>query len=345
MKKAKIVLMTIAALFALTGCQNNKKQNAVKKQSGTAVVRQNNNHNDSNSDSDSSNDSDQDNSENWDSAKQDKLDTFFTAWSKTMKQDYEKYDGNGQIQTAAGEEFPKDFDKVEVDGQKATLAYKASGEGNAAYNVIAIYNYDKGEATSHITYFFAFHDDQPIVLVDETTNGNYVQAKETANQDLINGFKDIAAGKNAIMTSSGEATSSNSSSNANDNDSENTSAEDPKLIGTFIGLLKAGDWFKDNVKSGHMYIGKDDTSAKLKDYYCITTNGDPTSYFWFKQDGDQIIVKYVKPKKGQSVAEAGLTTETYAISRLKNDYYVNSGQKQEVNGYVDELKPLSEANK
>ena len=32
------------------------------------------------------------------------------------------------------------------------------------------------------------------------------------------------------------------------------------------------------------------------------------------------------------------------LTVLKNDYYVNSGQKAEVNGYVNALKPIEDAN-
>lgn len=39
-----------------------------------------------------------------------------------------------------------------------------------------------------------------------------------------------------------------------------------------------------------------------------------------------------------------MKTEHYTVSRLKQDYYVNSGQKQEVNRYVKALKPVEDAN-
>lgn len=330
-KKGVLLLMTLAAL-GLTACQN--RQGAqVKKSSGSAVVKQtkNNGKRHFGTRKTGSHESE----DNWDDTKQDKLDNFFDAWAKTMKQSYDKYDGDGQIETAAGEKFPQDFDKVKVNGNKASLAYHPNGEGDADYNVVAIYNYDKGEAASHITYFFAFHDNQPIVLVDETTNGDYVQTKETANQDLIHGFADIAAGKNAYMTDSGES----STAGSNTASSTNNETEDPKLIGVFVGLLKNGDWFKDQLKRGHMYFGTNwSEKGKIKGYDYITANGDPTSYYWFKQEGNNIVIKFVDISHAKSVATAPVKTEVYAISRLKNDYYVNSGQKAEVDSYVSRLK-------
>lgn len=339
-KKSLILIGTILGAFCLAGCQQNASK--VTKQSGSGTLRTNksnlktNTNNDSNSDSEDNNNS----SSNWNSEKQDKLDDFFDDWSETMKQNYDKYDGSGQIETAAGEEFPKDFDKVYVNNQKVSMTYEPSGRGSSDYNVVAIYNYDK-DGASHITYFFAFHNGQPIVLVDETTNGDRVLAKETANKDLINGFNDIAAGKNATMTASGETSSDSSDT---DTDTNASDTEDPKLIGTFVGLLESGDWFKENIKEGMMYFGTNWNHGKMKGYDYITANGDPTSYFWFKQNGDTVTVKYVDASHSDSVAEAPIKTEHFTVEHLKSDYYVNSGQKQEVNSYVAKLKPISEAN-
>lgn len=334
-KKSLTLLITALALTSLAGCQNNKKNTTVSKQTGVGQVKTNKSGSDT--DSNENNDSNSNtNSSTWDSEKQEKLDDFFDDWSDTMDQDYDKYEGSGQIKTAAGEEFPKEFDRVTLNGQKVSLAYEPDGKGDSDYNVVAIYNYDKDEGASHITYFFAFHNGQPVVLVDETTNGDEVQVKETANKDLINGFNAIAAGKNASMTDSGETDSDE------DTDADNSENEDPKLIGTFIGLLKAGDWFKENVNHGHMYFSENSGTGKKKGFDCITTGGAPDSYYWFKQEGDEVIVKYSDTSNGHCVADGFYKTEKYSVDRLKQDYYVNSGQKQEVNGYVKKIKPIED---
>lgn len=51
-------------------------------------------------------------------------------------------------------------------------------------------------------------------------------------------------------------------------------------------------------------------------------------------------MKYSDPD--HVVSDGVYKTEHYTVDRLKSDYYVNSGQKAEVNGYVNKLKPLSE---
>lgn len=320
MRKTGIIVLAAVAALTLTACH--KQQTApVKKSSGTAIVKQNKNKgrrhfgvNKSNSEE-----------TNWDNTKQDKLDNFFDQWAKTMKQSYDKYSGSGQIETAAGEKFPQDFDKVQVNGAKANLAYHADGEGDADYNVVAIYNYDKGEGASHVTYFFAFHNNQPIVLVDETTNGDYVQVKETANQDLINGFNDIANGRDAHMNNS-----ESSSAESNASDADNSETEDPKLIGVFLELLKYSNLFKAAVSHQHEFYGTVDQGKKSVMGYHYIYDGNPANYIYYKQVGNKVIVKIPNGKT--------LNTEVYTIDRLRNDYYVNSGQKAEVNKYVSELQ-------
>lgn len=329
MKKIIEMIFVGTIMLTVAGCQNHKKS-TITKQTGVGKVQKTNSSNDDNDRGNRTFGSNSNTSgSTWNSEKQDKLDDFLDDWATTMNQEYEKYDGDGQITTAAGEKFPRDFNRVYVNGQKVSLSYEPSGKGNADYNVVAIYNYDKDEGASHITYFFAFHKNRPIVLVDETTNGDKVVAKETENRDLINGFNSIAAGQNA------------SKSNANvSNSKDNNSKEDPKLIGVFIGLLKDGDWFKGNLKDGHMYFSDDSGYGKTKGYDCITTGGDPQSYYWFKQNGNDITVKYNDPN--HSPAEGIYKTEHYTVDRLESDYYVNSSQKDEVNGYVDALKSLDD---
>lgn len=329
MNKKILGLITAGALMmTLTGCQNNK-QSSVSKQNGVGQVKKNTSGNSKEGRKFGST-----SNVNWNSDKQDELDDFFDDWASSMNQEYDKYSGDGEITTAAGEKFPRYFNRVYMNNQKVSLAYEPDGKGNADYNVVAIYNYDKDEGASHITYFFAFHDNQPIVLVDETTNGDRVLVKETANRDLINGFNDIAAGK--------EPDDIGDDNNETDSNDDSASTEDPKLIGVFVGLLKDGDWFKDNLKDGHMYFSDNAGHGKTKGFDCITTNGSPASYFWFKQEGNDVIVKYSDPD--HVVSDGVYKTEHYTVDRLKSDYYVNSGQKSEVNGYVDGLKSLDDAD-
>lgn len=117
----------------------------------------------------------------------------------------------------------------------------------------------------------------------------------------------------------------------------------PQQLGTLVALYQDPDWFKEYLKDGIMYYGTEDGSGKeIAGYNYVTANGDPTSYIYFKQNGDDVTIKQVIPEGDESVAEASLHTKHITVSRLLSDYYVNQSQKDEVNGYADQLKPESQ---
>lgn len=131
----------------------------------------------------------------WNNEKEAKFESFFADWSRGMDQDYTKYTG-GQLKTASGSEFPAMFDRFDVNDQPVSIGLSNNGEGNNDYNVVAMYNYNKPGApgTMHITYFFAFHNGEPVVLVDQSTNGSRIKATVTENKKLSDGFAQIANG-------------------------------------------------------------------------------------------------------------------------------------------------------
>ncbi|MBW1606103.1 hypothetical protein [Lactobacillus sp. Sy-1] len=82
-------------------------------------------------------------------------------------------------------------------------------------------------------------------------------------------------------------------------------------------------------------------SNQVQGFSVLTGNGDPTSYIYYKRDGDNVTYKEWVPGP-QGVADGHFSTKTDTVSRLINDYYVNQGQKDEVNGYVAKIKPEKE---
>ena len=117
----------------------------------------------------------------------------------------------------------------------------------------------------------------------------------------------------------------------------------PQQLGTLVALYQDPDWFKSGVSDGFMYYGiEDDSRKEVAGYNFVTENGDPTSYIYFKQNGDDVTIKQVIPEGDEIVAEASLHTKHITVSRLLSDYYVNQSQKDEVNGYADQLKPESQ---
>lgn len=129
----------------------------------------------------------------WNTSKDKQLDAFMTQWSQTMNQDYTKYDGVHELDISTGLLYPRHLSDVIFKGQRASIAWAPSGKGTHEYNVVAIYNHDGTEPPlpNHITYFFAFRNDSPIVLVDQSRDGTPTLG-ETENVKLKEGFARIA---------------------------------------------------------------------------------------------------------------------------------------------------------
>ena len=79
-------------------------------------------------------------------------------------------------------------------------------------------------------------------------------------------------------------------------------------------------------------------------YDFISANGDPTSYIYYKKNGDTVTIKYVDPKGSECVADAGFTTKTVSYHNLLQDYYQNQSQKDEVNSDASQLKSWASVN-
>lgn len=120
------------------------------------------------------------------------------------------------------------------------------------------------------------------------------------------------------------------------NNSHNLSTQQ---LGTLVALYQEPDWFKDGISDGMMWYGNGSDGFSY-----VTANGDPTSWLYFKRNGNDVTIKYVDPKEGQSVAEASTTTKHVTVSGLLRDYYTNQSQKDEVNGYANKLKPELDYN-
>lgn len=156
---------------------------------------------------------------------------------------------------------------------------------------------------------------------------------------------------NASSESSVSQQTSNSTQN-NNQDSKTSSSNStsqatnisPETVGVLVALWKSPDWFKGGLEGGSMYYGDNWKygDEKTKGYNFITAKGDPTSYIYYKQNGDDVIVKYVDPKEGEAVAEASITSKEVSLKGLLRDYYTTKDQQAEVNDYVSKLKPYKD---
>lgn len=134
----------------------------------------------------------------WDKTKDEQLQAFINSWEVQMGQTYTKYDGKNSLKTSPGTTYPDIFNGngVYSDGQKLSIGWAPTGKGPYEYNVVAIYNYDGDQPPlpNHITYLFAFHNGQPVALVDQSREGD-VRVSPTQNTDVAENFKSIASGK------------------------------------------------------------------------------------------------------------------------------------------------------
>ena len=232
MKKGFLLVPLLTSAVLLGGCENSQvshsthQNNAVKT---NKVADQNNQKNQSSATAATTTAaSDQQEQSLWNQSKNQKLASFMQKWGATMNQQYKSY-GPGNNTNFYGIAFPQQFDQtlLKVDNQTVSMKWSNDGTGNADYNVVAIYcDSDTAQPMNEHLYLFTFHNGNPVVLITQQTNGNVTKSanngpddglhfKETANQDLSNGFKAIANGKTTTVNGQ-KANNSNNSSQTDD---------------------------------------------------------------------------------------------------------------------------------
>lgn len=209
----------------------------------------------------------------WNNSKDQKLSDFMNQWAPTMNQSYTKYNGHHQLKVSTGAEYPADLHKTTVNGSNASIGWAPSGKGSYDYNVVALYNYNKPGAPTggHITYAFAFHNGEPVALVDESTNGT-PNWTPTENSDISSNFASIA---NNSQSNSSQNASSSSASSSSDKGSVHLTGADSSVA--YI-KSKMGDqnW---TVEGGN--YGKGEPSS---DTYNSLRNDNGDIYYVY-QDG------------------------------------------------------------
>jgi hypothetical protein len=186
MKKIITLCLTVALVFTLGACGQEKSSSSNGNSSSAKSIQPV-------SESQSSeNSSSQQNATLWNNKKDEELADFMRNWGPTMGQDYQKYDGHNPLHVSVGLNYPADLSRESVQGG-GSIGWAPSGKGDYDYNVVAIYNFDgnKPPLPNRITYFFAFHDGQPVALVDQTRDGDPT-CHPTVNKDVSSNFTRIA---------------------------------------------------------------------------------------------------------------------------------------------------------
>ena len=178
-----------------------------------------------------------------------------------------------------------------------------------------------------------------------THQAKAVNHPQTVQKDIQKNHQSKQPASSSItdQSSATTASSSNSQSDGLSYDARHLSVQQ---LGTLICLLKDPDEFKgaDNGQPGGLYYGSvpqgSDYGQQFWGMDFLTTNGDPTSFTYFKPDGPNVIIKYVDDDGTTGgVANAPIKTESISIQRLVNDYYVTQDQKNEVNSYANRIQP------
>ena len=135
--------------------------------------------------------------------------------------------------------------------------------------------------------------------------------------------------------------SSSSDSSTTASSTAKTAKVDDKTTGVMLALLVEPDWFKEYIGNDffcYSPAGENPISDAVADYSYLTANGDPTSFLYYKVDGDTVTYKMWEVSDSENVADGHFETKTVSLSNLEKDYYVTQSQKDEVNSYVSQLR-------
>lgn len=235
LKKGSIIIPLLATSALLGGCgvtsqsnKNNAESSKVVTTQGQQATQQTDRNEQT---SDITNNSPSQTQAMWNAAKSQKLAAFMQSWGNTMNQHYKSY-GPGNNTNFYGIAVPQQFDQLllKVNNQEVSMKWSKNGNGSADYNVVAIYcDSDAAQPMNAHLYLFTIHNGRPVVLITQQTNGNVDKAsdngpddglhfKETANQDLKNGFNQIVNGKTPQLNNQqNSSNSANSQKDAPDN--------------------------------------------------------------------------------------------------------------------------------
>lgn len=223
MKKALFGMVLLFSITAFTGCKSNESKAAHSSTEATSQVAQVRSTKESSSNSTSTHSTSSSTSQTtsntssisqteestaasevstagtWNTTKSGELQGFISSWEQAMGQSYEEYTPGNNVNfyglqlpdgVIGGSEMP-----LSVNNQLVTAAWSVDGTSSAEYSVVAVYSdaENRGRMDNHV-YFFAFHNQQPVVLVsmqNQGMNDHAFHLQETGNQELKNGYAAI----------------------------------------------------------------------------------------------------------------------------------------------------------
>jgi hypothetical protein len=166
-------------------------------------------------------------------------------------------------------------------------------------------------------------------------------SKESSSTAAQSSTAKSSSKKSSQSDSQIQKASSSSDSSATTSSTAKTAKVDDKTTGVMLALLVEPDWFKEYIGNDffcYSPAGENPISDAVADYSYLTANGDPTSFLYYKVDGDTVTYKMWEVSDSENVADGHFETKTVSLSNLEKDYYVTQSQKDEVNSYVSQLR-------
>lgn len=166
-------------------------------------------------------------------------------------------------------------------------------------------------------------------------------SKESSSTAAQSSTAKSSSKKSSHSDSQIQKASSSSDSSTTASSTAKTAKVDDKTTGVMLALLVEPDWFKEYIGNDffcYSPAGENPISDAVADYSYLTANGDPTSFLYYKVNGDTVTYKMWIPSDSGTVADGHFETKTVSLSNLEKDYYVTQSQKDEVNGYVSQLR-------
>ncbi|MDC2827275.1 Lreu_0056 family protein [Limosilactobacillus mucosae] len=166
-------------------------------------------------------------------------------------------------------------------------------------------------------------------------------SKESSSTAAQSSTAKSSSKKSSHSDSQIQKASSSSDSSTTASSTAKTAKVDDKTTGVMLALLVEPDWFKEYIGNDffcYSPAGENPINDAVADYSYLTANGDPTSFLYYKVDGDTVTYKMWEVSDSESVADGHFETKTVSLSNLEKDYYVTQSQKDEVNSYVSQLR-------
>lgn len=166
-------------------------------------------------------------------------------------------------------------------------------------------------------------------------------SKESSSTAAQSSTAKSSSKKSSHSDSQIQKASSSSDSSTTASSTAKTAKVDDKTTGVMLALLVEPDWFKECIGNDffcYSPAGENPISDAVADYSYLTANGDPTSFLYYKVDGDTVTYKMWEVSDSENVADGHFETKTVSLSNLEKDYYVTQSQKDEVNSYVSQLR-------